>query len=41
VLPENETEAVLLQHNLGRAVHVDELGRAVSLPIAQVSSSWR
>jgi len=39
VLPENETEAVLLQHISAEPVHVDELGRAVSLPIAQVSST--
>jgi len=39
VLPENETEAVLLRHISGEPVHVDELGRAVSLPIAQVSST--
>ena len=39
VLPENETEAVLLQHISSEPVHVDELGRAVSLPIAQVSST--
>jgi DNA processing protein len=39
VLPENETEAVLLRHISAEPVHVDELGRAVSLPIAQVSST--
>jgi DNA processing protein len=39
VLPENETEAVLLQHISADPVHVDDLGRLVRLPIAQVSST--
>jgi DNA processing protein len=39
VIPENETEAVLLQHLSAEPVHVDALGRAVKLPIAQVSSA--
>jgi DNA processing protein len=39
VLPENETEAVLLQHISAEPLHVDDLRRAVSLPIAQVSST--
>jgi DNA processing protein len=39
VLPENETEAVLLQHISADPVHVDDLGRAVHLPIAQVTST--
>lgn len=39
VLPENETESVLLQHISADPVHVDELGRALKLPIAQVTST--
>jgi len=39
VIPENETEAVLLEHLSAEPVHVDTLGRAVDLPIAQVSSA--
>jgi DNA processing protein len=39
VLPENETEALLLQHLSAEPVHVDALGQAVSLPIAEVSST--
>jgi len=38
-LPENETEAVLLRHISTNPLHVDELGRAVGLPIAQVTST--
>lgn len=38
-IPENETEAVLLEHLSGEPTHVDELGRAVELPIAEVSST--
>ena len=39
VIPENETEALLLEHLSVEPVHVDALGRAVRLPIAQVSST--
>jgi DNA processing protein len=39
VLPENETEALLLEHLSAEPVHVDALGRAARLPIAQVSST--
>jgi DNA processing protein len=39
VIPENETEALLLDHLSAEPVHVDELRRAVQLPIAQVSST--
>ena len=39
VIPENETEALLLEHLSAEPVHVDELRRAVQLPIAQVSST--
>jgi DNA processing protein len=39
VIPENETEAVLLDHLSADPVHVDALRRAVQLPIAQVSST--
>lgn len=39
IIPENDTEAALLRHLSAEPVHVDELGRAVGLPIAQVSSS--
>jgi DNA processing protein len=38
-IPENETEAVLLERLSAEPVHVDELGRAVQLPIAQVTST--
>lgn len=39
VIPENETEALLLDHLSAEPVHVDELRRAVQMPIAQVSST--
>ena len=39
VIPENETEAVLLERLSAEPVHVDALGRAVDLPIAQVTST--
>ncbi len=39
VIPENETEALLLDYLSAEPVHVDDLGRAVRLPIAQVSST--
>lgn len=39
VIPENDTEAQLLSHLGAEPLHVDELGRAVSLPIAQVTSA--
>jgi DNA processing protein len=39
VIPENETEAVLLEHLSAEPVHVDALGRAAQLPIAQVTST--
>jgi DNA processing protein len=39
VIPENETEAVLLEHLSAEPVHVDALGRAVDLPISQVTST--
>lgn len=39
VIPENETEAVLLDHLSAEPVHVDVLRGAVELPIAQVSSA--
>jgi len=39
VLPENEAEASLLGHLSAEPVHVDELQRAVGLPVAQVSST--
>jgi DNA processing protein len=39
VIPENETEAVLLEHLSAEPVHIDDLGRVVRLPIAQVSST--
>jgi DNA processing protein len=39
VIPENETEALLLDRLSAEPVHVDELRRAVQLPIAQVSST--
>ena len=39
VIPENETEALLLDHLSAEPVHVDQLRRVVQLPIAQVSST--
>ena len=39
VIPDNETEALLLQYLSSEPLHVDDLGRAVHLPIAQVSST--
>ncbi len=39
VMPENETEALLLGHLSAEPTHVDDLGRAVELPIAQVTST--
>ncbi|HSJ59327.1 MAG TPA: DNA-processing protein DprA [Anaerolineae bacterium] len=39
VLPENATEALLLEHLSADPVHVDALGRSASLPIAEVTST--
>jgi DNA processing protein len=39
IMPENETESLLLDYLSAEPVHVDELRRAVKLPIAQVSST--
>jgi DNA processing protein len=39
VIPENETEAILLEHLSAEPLHVDALGRAVELPISQVTST--
>lgn len=39
VIPDNETEATLLAQLSGEPRHVDDLRRAVQLPIAQVSST--
>ncbi len=39
VLPASEIEATLLSHLEAGPVHVDELGRAAGLPIAQVTST--
>lgn len=39
MIPDNDIEAVLLDHLSTEPVHVDELGRAANLPIAQVSST--
>lgn len=39
IVPENETEAVLLQHLSEEPVHVDELKRESGLPITTVSST--
>ncbi len=38
-VPENETEARVLQHLSEEPLHVDEVGRASGLPIAQVSAT--
>jgi DNA processing protein len=39
IIPDNETEAVLLEHLSTEPIHVDELGRATGLPISQVAST--
>lgn len=39
VVPENETEALVLRHLSDEPIHVDELGRATGLPIAQVTGT--
>jgi len=39
VVPENATEACLLKQLSEEPIHVDELGRAVGLPIAQVTGA--
>jgi DNA processing protein len=39
IIPDNETEAALLEHLSGEPVHVDALGRAVDLPISEVTST--
>jgi DNA processing protein len=39
VIPENETEALLLKHLSAEPAHVDELSRSVELPISQVTST--
>jgi DNA processing protein len=39
VIPENQTEALLLDQLSAEPVHIDELGRVVQLPIEQVSST--
>ena len=39
VLPGNETEAALLRLLGGEPRHIDELGRAAALPVAEVSSA--
>ena len=39
VIPDNETEAVLLKYLSSEPVHVDELGRAAGLPSSEVAST--
>lgn len=39
IVPENPTEALLLQHLSAEPKHVDELRRETDLPVAQVSST--
>jgi len=39
LMPENEVEAKLLAHLSSEPMHIDELGREVQLPIAEVSSA--
>jgi DNA processing protein len=39
IIPDNETEAVLLKYLSAEPVHVDELGRAAGLPISEVASA--
>jgi DNA processing protein len=39
VIPDNDIEAVLLKHLSAEPIHVDELGRAVGLPIHEVAGT--
>jgi len=39
IIPDNETEAVLLKYLSAEPIHVDELGRAAGLPISEVAST--
>jgi DNA processing protein len=39
IVPENETEATLLEYITADPIHVDEIGQKSDLPIAQVSST--
>jgi len=39
ILPENETESMILSLISQEPVHVDEIGRESGLPIAQVTST--
>ncbi len=39
IIPDNETEAVLLEHLSADPVHVDDLGRAAGLSASEVASS--
>ncbi len=39
VLPQNETEAIILKYVSQEPVHIDQIGRETGLPISQVSST--
>jgi len=39
IIPENQTEALLLRHLYTEPVHVDEIQRQVNLPVSEVSSA--
>lgn len=39
IIPDNETEAMLLRHLSSNPTHVDELGRAAGLPVNEVAST--
>ncbi len=39
IIPDNDAEAVLLEHLSSEPIHVDELGRAADLPISEVAST--
>jgi DNA processing protein len=39
IIPDNETEALLLRHLSAEPIHVDELGRAAGRPINEVAST--
>lgn len=39
IIPDNEIEALLLEHLSSEPIHVDELGRAAGLPINEVAST--
>jgi DNA processing protein len=39
VIPDNETEALIIQHLSSDPIHIDDLGRATGLPVHEVSGT--